>query len=87
MTSGPGFVDFDPVSTQTLSFSAPSASGQQQQVAGVLCPGTPVTFVEGGNLAKIRLELDEKQLLLENYATHIPPRRPRTPQPQPEDQP
>jgi hypothetical protein len=84
MNSGAGFVDFDPVSTQTLSFS----SNGQQQVPGVLCPGTPISFVEGHDQAKLRLQLDEKHLLLENYATHYTPRQQRgpRPQPQPEDQ-
>ncbi len=93
MTAGPGLVDFDPVSTQTLSFSPAGQPRQQQQAsAGILCPGTPVTFIEGHNQAKLRLELDEKQLILENYATHSSPRRQRMsqpgpqPGPQPEDQ-
>ena len=78
MTSGPQFVAFDPVSTQTLQFS----SSNQQAAAGILCPGTPISFIEGHDQAKLRLTLDEKQLLLENYATHATPRRPRPPQPQ-----
>ena len=89
MSAGPGLVDFDPVSTQTLAFSPAGQQRQQQQAsAGVLCPGTNVTFIEGHNQAKLRLELDEKHLQLENYATHSSPRQrmSRQPQPQPEDQ-
>jgi hypothetical protein len=84
MRSDSGFVDFDPVDTQPLSFSSPNGGG----APGVLCPGTPISFVEGHNQAKFRLELDEKKLLLENYAVHIPPRQSRFPQgqPQPESQ-
>ena len=84
MNSGAPFVDFDPVNTQTLAFS----SAERGQAPGVLCPGTPISFVEGHNQAKLRLELDEKQLLLENYAVHAPTRPARAPQaqPQPEDQ-
>jgi hypothetical protein len=82
MNSGAGFVDFDPVVTETLSFS----SRGQQQASGVLCPGTPISFVEGHDQAKLRVELDEKHLLLENYATHASPRRQRAPEPQPQDQ-
>ena len=82
MNSGPSFVDFDPVNTQSLSFSTPGS----KEAPGLLCPGTPISFVEGHDQAKLRLEVDEKHLLLENYATHASPRRTRVPQPQPEDQ-
>jgi hypothetical protein len=82
MTSGPGFVDFDPVNTQTLAFSNPT----QREAPGILCPGTPISFVEGHDQSRLRLELDEKKLVLENYATHATPRRQRALQPQPQPQ-
>jgi hypothetical protein len=85
MTSGAGFVDFDPVNTQSLSFSSPGPNPAQSQPAGILCPGTDVSFIEGNEKAKVRLELDEKQLLLENYATHARERS-RLPPPQQEPQ-
>lgn len=78
MNSNSAFVDFDPVNTQSLAFSIPG----QQQAPGLLCPGTPVSFIEGHDQAKLRLEVDEKHLLLENYATHVSPRRTRAPQQQ-----
>ena len=83
LTSGAGFVDFDPVNTQTLAFTNPGP--QRGQPAGSLCPGTDISFIEGHNAAKLRLELDEKQLILENYATHASQRR-RSPQQQPQQE-
>lgn len=78
MSSSSAFVEFDPVSTQTLAFSVPG----QKEAPGVLCPGTAISFVEGHDQAKLRLELDEKHLLLENYATHATPRQPVVPEAQ-----
>jgi hypothetical protein len=83
-----GFLDFDPVVTEPLEFSF---GGQKAASGYYLCPGTPLTITEAHQQSKNRLEVDEKQLLLENYATHTPPRtrpdaRPSAEPPPPDQQ-
>lgn len=64
-------LDFDPVVTAPLSLRP-----RQQVPPGinlVLCPGTELSFVEAKSQGKGRFEFDQKQIVLENYAAHIPP--------------
>ena len=79
MSSTVSLIDFDPVVTTPLNLTARSQQPQQPNAppAGVLCPGTPLTFIEAHNQAKNRLEVQETNLLLANYATHIAPRSER----------
>ncbi len=66
-------LDFDPVVVQPLALQNRSQQPQPNQPPpGVLCPGTPLVFIEAHNQAKNRIEVDEKNLLLVNYATHHP---------------
>jgi hypothetical protein len=83
VSASPQFLDFDPVVTGSLKVSDP---GNREAAAYHVCPGTDVTFTEGKRNGKTRLEVDAKQLVLENYATHIPPQQRGgfRPQPAPE---
>jgi hypothetical protein len=68
------FLDFDPVISTPMNFQ----SRQQQPGASyVLCPGTPLTFLGAHDAGKSRLDVDLKQLILANYATHFAERAPR----------
>jgi hypothetical protein len=79
--SGKGtFLDFDPVISAPMNFQ----SRQQQQGSSyVLCPGTALTFLGAHDAGKSRLDVDLKQLILANYATHFTERTP-PPAPTPE---
>ena len=66
----PGLLDFDPVITTPLNLQP-----RQQVPPGytfLLCPGTPLSFVEAKEQGKARFELDEKHLTLDNYAVRQP---------------
>ena len=61
--------DFDPVVTVPLTLQI-----RQQLPPGVtlsLCPGTFLTFVHGESAGRTRFEFDQKQLVLDNYASRI----------------
>jgi hypothetical protein len=81
----PAGLGFDPVVSVDLNFPAP----QQQQNAPprpqTLCPGTPLEFVEAKSVGRVRFEIDEKGLLLNNFAARqAPPAGQATPaQPEP----
>jgi hypothetical protein len=77
------FLDFDPVVVEPLRFSV---QGAPQGTNLQLCPGTDLTIVEQQRQDKERLDLDLKQLVLENYALHNDQQHPRGPRPQPGDQ-
>jgi hypothetical protein len=74
-------LDFDPVVSTPMNFQ----SRQQQPGSSyVLCPGTPLTFLGAHDAGKSRLDVDLKQLILANYATHFAERAPRGTTPPPE---
>ena len=62
-------LDFDPVLSAPLGFSARDA-GPQEHLS--LCPGTGLQFVEAKSQGKTRLEADQKQVLLDAYAARLP---------------
>jgi hypothetical protein len=65
-----GTLDFDPVVTVPLILRP-----RQQAPEGInflLCPGTQLSFIEAKQQGKARFEFDEKGLILENYAAHVP---------------
>jgi hypothetical protein len=66
-------LDFDPVVTEPLRLQP---RGAQQGASYLLCPGTALTFIEAHRQAKNRFEVDEKQLNLDNLATHNKPLTP-----------
>ncbi len=65
-------LSFDPVISAPLGFS--SASGPQDRLT--LCPGTGLQFVEAKSQGRTRLEVDQKQLLLDAYAARLRASRP-----------
>ena len=78
-----GSLDFDPVVTVPLALHP-----RQQVPQGInflLCPGTLLSFIEARQEGKARFEFDEKGLILENYAAHMP--QPNAQQPQMQQQP
>jgi len=76
LSTSVNFLAFDPVVSKPLEMKTPQA---QQGALYQLCPGTDLSFIEGQEKVKNRLELDMKQVLLENYATHIDSRAQRGP--------
>ncbi len=70
------FLDFDPVVVQPLKFSV---QGAPQGTNLQLCPGTDLTVIEQQRQDKERLDLDLKQIVLENYAIHQSARTARQP--------
>ncbi len=87
LSSRVSLLDFDPVVTEPLILSPRGQQPGQPPAGGnLLCPGTPLTFIEAHEQARNRLEVDEKNLLLENYAMHNPDKsqQPLSAQPQPE---
>lgn len=81
-------LDFDPVVTIPMQFSF---NGQQPAAGYSLCPGAKLSFTEAHSEGKSRLEVEQRSILLENYASHFPPhtRLQRQPfaAPPPQDQP
>jgi hypothetical protein len=63
-------LDFDPVVTIPMRFSF---NGQEPAAGYSLCPGAKLSFTEAHSEGKSRLEVDQKGILLENYASHFPP--------------
>ena len=61
-------LDFDPVVTVPLTFPTRDPNPQHHYL---LCPGTPLTFIEAKTEGRARFELDEKQLILDAYAARI----------------
>ena len=68
----PSLLDFDPVVTVPLELSA----GDPKGGTFALCAGTPMAFVEGKSVGKVRLELDEKQIVLDPFIARIAPKLP-----------
>ena len=68
----PGMLDFDPVITIPVKFR--TANPQQP---GVLCAGTPIKFIEAKVQDKVRLEITEKNFVIENFAAHATPDSPQ----------
>ncbi len=80
LSAGPSMLDFDPVLTVPLSFSASRSPEQPQQA--FLCPGTPLEFVNAKSQGNTRLEVELKQLSLDRFATRISDRSRQQVQPQ-----
>lgn len=78
-------LDFDPVVTVPLAFQTGDPDPEHKYV---LCPGTPLNFVQAAPQANGSLVLDQKQVLLDPFAARFADKTPRnpglTPQPQPE---
>lgn len=62
-------LDFDPVVTIPLSFRTRDPNPQHRYV---LCPGTPLSFTDARSQGNARLEVEEKQLVLDAFAARIP---------------
>lgn len=60
--------DIDPVITVPLVFQTGDPDPQHNYV---LCPGTPLTFVQGAKLPNASLLFDQKQIVLDPFATRI----------------
>jgi hypothetical protein len=75
------FLDFDPVVSTPMIFKS---VGRQPGAPYLLCPGTELTFLDAHEQGKSRLELDEKQILLDNYVTRAVERIHRRPGAPPE---
>ena len=76
-----GSLYFDPVVPVPL---APNTGTDRFQ--GHLCPGTPLTFVEGVSVGRARLEVDDKQIVLNPLAARVQPAAPVHAAPLPNDQ-
>jgi hypothetical protein len=72
----PAGLDFDPVVTVPLNFPVATQDPQARPQSQTVCAGTPLTFVEAKSVGRIRFEIEEKQLLLNNFARRIPPPAP-----------
>jgi hypothetical protein len=77
---GASSLDFDPVITVPLKFQTGDPDPSHNYV---LCPGTALSFVEGNRLSNTSLVLDQKQLVLDPYATRAPDRAEQPGQPEP----
>ena len=66
-------LDFDPVVTAPLNLLPNGQKAPPGTPPLLLCPGTPLSFIEATKAGKHRFELDEKKLILENYASHPQP--------------
>jgi hypothetical protein len=69
LTARPSGIDFDPVVTVPLRLSTGSNDPRAQ---GMLCPGSTLTFIEAKEQGKYRLEVDEKNLILDFFAARLP---------------
>ena len=76
--------DIDPVITVPLVFQTGDPDPQHNYV---LCPGTALTFVQGAKLPNASLVFDQKQIVLDPFATRISERDPRKPRSGSEAQP
>ncbi|ADW67856.1 ABC transporter permease [Granulicella tundricola] len=65
-----GVLDFDPVITVPLSLRTGDPDPSHNYV---LCPGTPLSFVEGTHLPNAILTLDQKQVVLDAFAIRLTP--------------
>ena len=81
--SGMSF-DIDPVITVPLTFQTGDPDPQHNYV---LCPGTALTFVQGAKLPNASLLFDQKQIVLDPFATRIRERSTREPRNGPGTQP
>lgn len=66
-------LDFDPVVTAPLVLLPNGRQPPPGAPALLLCPGTALSFIEANKSGNSRLEVDEKQLMLENYTTRGKP--------------
>lgn len=63
-------LDFDPVVTAPLELLPNGQKAPPGTPPLLLCPGTTLSFIEATRSGKQRFEVDQKQLILENYASH-----------------
>ena len=64
-------LDFDPVVTAPLALLPNGRQPPQGAPPLLLCPGTPLSFIEATKSGRNRFEVDEKQLILENYSRRV----------------
>lgn len=66
-------LDFDPVISVPLSFRTGDPDPKHRYI---LCPGSPLTFLEAKSQGRARLEVEIKQIVLDNFAARIPQQTP-----------
>ena len=66
-------LDFDPVVTTPLTLLPNGRQPPPGAPTLLLCPGTELSFVEANKSGHNRFEIDEKQLILDNYSRRRKP--------------